>query len=58
MLTISVNIMLAQISMLLDRLRGTFWDNMFKYIPYYIWGLMTVPFFIGVYLIYKDHKKN
>ncbi len=58
MLTISINIMLAQISMLIDKLQGGFWSNMFKYLPYYVWIFMIIPIFIGVYLIYKDYKKN
>lgn len=57
MLTISINIMLAQISMLVDNLQGTFWSQIIKYLPYYVWLLMIIPLFIGICLIYKDYKK-
>jgi len=52
LLTISLTIMLAQVSMYLDKLsKDGYWNDIFEYISFFSIILILVSFFLGVYLI-------
>jgi hypothetical protein len=58
LLTFSLNIMLAQIAMILDETTGTFWHSINKYFPYIVYFNILIPLIIGVYLIYCAYKEK
>ena len=58
LLTLSLNIMLAQIAMILDETTGTFWDSMAKYFPYKVYFIILIPVILGIYLIYSGFKNK
>ncbi|WP_427338201.1 hypothetical protein [Caloranaerobacter sp. DY30410] len=56
LLTLTLTIMLAQVSMHVDKLVGSFWNEVSRYLPLSAYLFIGIAFVLGFYLILSKDK--